>query len=137
MGHPLTTPHYYTAQLPVGPLHRSPTKNRMLQTFVGQTTTGVHGYLTWTTLPIPTPRDSPYLRPGKKLSQMPTNPQTLDWLNKATRWQLTAASLVALQRIPGLVFAYGRDCEKAMGCHSAFMASMPLHLFLYVGPLGI
>src|ERR1700733_8185221 len=50
----------------------------------------------------------------------PTNP---DWLNKGDNaWQLTAASLVALQSIPGLVVLYAGIVKRKWAVNSAFMA---------------
>jgi Amt family ammonium transporter len=54
------------------------------------------------------------------MSDNPTNP---DWLNKGDNaWQLTAASLVALQSIPGLVVLYGGLVKRKWALNSAFMA---------------
>jgi Amt family ammonium transporter len=50
----------------------------------------------------------------------PTHP---DWLNQGDNaWQLTAASLVALQSIPGLVVLYGGLVKRKWALNSAFMA---------------
>jgi Amt family ammonium transporter len=49
-----------------------------------------------------------------------TNP---DWLNKGDNaWQLTAATLVALQSVPGLVVLYAGAVKKKWAINSAFMA---------------
>ncbi|KAF5952368.1 hypothetical protein HYC85_010312 [Camellia sinensis] len=46
-----------------------------------------------------------------------------EWLNKADNaWQLTAATLVGLQSIPGLVILYGGMVKKKWAVNSAFMA---------------
>ncbi|KAJ8759415.1 hypothetical protein K2173_006936 [Erythroxylum novogranatense] len=46
-----------------------------------------------------------------------------DWLNKGDNaWQLTAATLVALQSVPGLVILYGSMVKKKWAINSAFMA---------------
>lgn len=46
-----------------------------------------------------------------------------DWMNKADNaWQLTAAALVGLQSIPGLVILYGSMVKKKWAVNSAFMA---------------
>ena len=46
-----------------------------------------------------------------------------DWLNKADNaWQLTAATLVGLQSVPGLVILYGSIVKKKWAVNSAFMA---------------
>jgi Amt family ammonium transporter len=45
------------------------------------------------------------------------------WLNKGDNaWQLTAASLVALQSVPGLVVLYGGIVKRKWAINSAFMA---------------
>ncbi|KAL5837792.1 hypothetical protein ACOSQ3_014961 [Xanthoceras sorbifolium] len=45
------------------------------------------------------------------------------WLNKGDNaWQLTAATLVGLQSIPGLVILYGSMVKKKWALNSAFMA---------------
>ncbi|KAK6915424.1 Ammonium transporter AmtB-like domain [Dillenia turbinata] len=46
-----------------------------------------------------------------------------EWLNKGDNaWQLTAATLVGLQSIPGLVILYGAMVKKKWAVNSAFMA---------------
>ncbi|OWM82036.1 ammonium transporter 3 member 3-like [Punica granatum] len=46
-----------------------------------------------------------------------------EWMNKADNaWQLTAATLVGLQSIPGLVIIYGSMVKKKWAVNSAFMA---------------
>lgn len=46
-----------------------------------------------------------------------------EWLNKGDNaWQLTAATLVGLQSIPGLVILYGSMVKKKWAINSAFMA---------------
>ncbi|CAO2836976.1 unnamed protein product [Amaranthus hypochondriacus] len=45
------------------------------------------------------------------------------WLNKGDNaWQLTAATLVGLQSVPGLVILYGSIVKKKWAVNSAFMA---------------
>ncbi|XVF87942.1 hypothetical protein PTKIN_Ptkin19aG0009200 [Pterospermum kingtungense] len=45
-----------------------------------------------------------------------------DWMNKGDNaWQLTAATLVGLQSIPGLVILYGGSVKKKWAVNSAFM----------------
>lgn len=45
------------------------------------------------------------------------------WLNKAdSAWQLTAATLVGMQSVPGLVILYGSMVKKKWAINSAFMA---------------
>ncbi|XP_077221203.1 ammonium transporter 2 member 3-like [Tasmannia lanceolata] len=45
------------------------------------------------------------------------------WLNKAdTAWQLTAATMVGLQSVPGLIILYGSMVKKKWAVNSAFMA---------------
>jgi Amt family ammonium transporter len=52
-----------------------------------------------------------------------TNPLAPPWLNNGDNaWQLTAASLVALQSIPGLVILYGGIVKRKWAVNSAFMA---------------
>jgi len=51
---------------------------------------------------------------------MSTNPPWLDTGDNA--WQLTAASLVALQSVPGLVVLYAGIVKKRWAVNSAFMA---------------
>ncbi|KAH6767756.1 ammonium transporter 2 [Perilla frutescens var. hirtella] len=60
-------------------------------------------------------------------SWMPTNLQPDDanpvWMSKADNaWQLTAATMVGLQSIPGLVILYGSIVKKKWAVNSAFMA---------------
>lgn len=44
------------------------------------------------------------------------------WLNKGDNaWQLTAATLVGLQSVPGLVILYGSIVKKKWAVNSAFM----------------
>lgn len=46
-----------------------------------------------------------------------------DWNNKADNaWQLTAATLVGLQSVPGLVILYGSMVKRKWAVNSAFMA---------------
>ncbi|KAK8545456.1 hypothetical protein V6N13_066738 [Hibiscus sabdariffa] len=46
-----------------------------------------------------------------------------EWLNKGDNaWQLTAATLVGLQSIPGLVILYGSMVKRKWAINSAFMA---------------
>ncbi|CAL8996809.1 unnamed protein product [Prunus brigantina] len=46
-----------------------------------------------------------------------------DWMNKADNaWQLTAATLVGLQSVPGLIILYGGAVKKKWAVNSAFMA---------------
>ncbi|OUZ99136.1 Ammonium transporter [Macleaya cordata] len=50
-------------------------------------------------------------------------PSVPPWLNKGDNaWQLTAATLVALQSMPGLVILYGSIVKKKWAVNSAFMA---------------
>lgn len=45
------------------------------------------------------------------------------WLNKGDNaWQLTAATMVGLQSVPGLVILYGSMVKKKWAVNSAFMA---------------
>ncbi|XP_068651542.1 ammonium transporter 2 member 5-like [Aristolochia californica] len=46
-----------------------------------------------------------------------------EWLNKADNaWQLTAATLVGLQSVPGLILLYGGAVKKKWAINSAFMS---------------
>jgi Amt family ammonium transporter len=46
-----------------------------------------------------------------------------DWLNKGDNaWQMTAATLVGMQSVPGLVILYGSIVKKKWAINSAFMA---------------
>ncbi|XP_073060263.1 ammonium transporter 2 member 5-like [Primulina eburnea] len=46
-----------------------------------------------------------------------------DWMNKGDNaWQMTAATMVGLQSIPGLVILYGSIVKKKWAVNSAFMA---------------
>lgn len=46
-----------------------------------------------------------------------------DWMNKGDNaWQLTAATLVGLQTVPGLIILYGSIVKKKWAVNSAFMA---------------
>ncbi|KAL5712479.1 Ammonium transporter 2 member 5 [Ranunculus cassubicifolius] len=52
-----------------------------------------------------------------------TNAAAPDWLNKGDNaWQLTAATMVGLQTVPGLVILYGSIVKKKWAVNSAFMA---------------
>src|SRR5436190_23360355 len=54
------------------------------------------------------------------MSDDPINPP---WLNSGDNaWQLTAASLVGLQSVPGLVVLYAGIVKKKWAVYSAFMA---------------
>ncbi|KAL0318636.1 UNVERIFIED_CONTAM: Ammonium transporter 2 [Sesamum angustifolium] len=45
------------------------------------------------------------------------------WLNKGDNgWELTAAAMVGLQSVPGLVILYGSMVKKKWAVNSAFMA---------------
>ena len=51
------------------------------------------------------------------------NPTDPDWLDTGDNaWQLTAASLVALQSVPGLVILYAGWVKHKWAINSAFMA---------------
>ncbi|KAF5937422.1 hypothetical protein HYC85_024928 [Camellia sinensis] len=59
--------------------------------------------------------------------ELPPNLKTDDaspyWMNKGDNaWQLTAATLVGLQSVPGLVILYGSIVKKKWAVNSAFMA---------------
>ncbi|RWR77436.1 ammonium transporter 3 member 1 [Cinnamomum micranthum f. kanehirae] len=60
------------------------------------------------------------------MNQLPSNlaptVATPEWLNKADNvWQLTAATLVGLQSVPGLIILYGGGVKKKWAVNSAFM----------------
>eukprot|EP00249_Psilotum_nudum_P025312 c29663_g1_i1 orf=466-1950(+) len=51
------------------------------------------------------------------------SPALPDWLNKGDNaWQMTAATLVGIQSVPGLVILYGSIVKKKWAVNSAFMA---------------
>ncbi|KAF6985141.1 hypothetical protein CFC21_003037 [Triticum aestivum] len=51
------------------------------------------------------------------------SPAVPDWLNKGDNaWQLTAATMVGIQSMPGLVVLYGSIVKKKWAVNSAFMA---------------
>eukprot|EP00250_Pteridium_aquilinum_P019820 c24587_g1_i2 orf=123-1583(-) len=57
---------------------------------------------------------SAYMNPGGAVP---------DWLNKGDNaWQLTAATVVGMQSVPGLVILYGSMVKKKWAVNSAFMA---------------
>ncbi|MQL80044.1 hypothetical protein Taro_012468, partial [Colocasia esculenta] len=57
------------------------------------------------------------------LAYRPDLPSVPDWLNKGDNgWQLTAATFVGLQSMPGLVVLYGSIVKKKWAVNSAFMA---------------
>ncbi|KAJ0759442.1 putative blood group Rhesus C/E/D polypeptide, ammonium transporter, ammonium/urea transporter [Helianthus annuus] len=65
--------------------------------------------------------------PPPALVALPSNlvpaPWSPEWLNKADNaWQLTAATLVGLQSVPGLIILYGGAVKKKWAVNSAFMA---------------
>ncbi|KAJ7533934.1 hypothetical protein O6H91_13G071800 [Diphasiastrum complanatum] len=54
---------------------------------------------------------------------MSVTPVTPTWLDKGDNaWQMTAATLVGLQSVPGLVILYGSIVKKKWAVNSAFMA---------------
>ncbi|KAF6173407.1 hypothetical protein GIB67_027102 [Kingdonia uniflora] len=56
-------------------------------------------------------------------SNLLPNEASPEWFNKADNaWQLTAATLVGLQSVPGLVILYGSIVKKKWAVNSAFMA---------------
>ncbi|KAG6555042.1 hypothetical protein Mapa_003074 [Marchantia paleacea] len=57
------------------------------------------------------------------LGYLNTAKVTPPWLNKGDQaWQLTAATLVGMQSVPGLVILYGSIVKKKWAVNSAFMA---------------
>lgn len=61
------------------------------------------------------------------MSQFPANlmpdEASPEWMNKGDNaWQITAATLVGLQSVPGLVILYGSIVKKKWAVNSAFMA---------------
>ncbi|KAK4492500.1 hypothetical protein RD792_003309 [Penstemon davidsonii] len=62
-----------------------------------------------------------------KYAWLPSNLQPDDanpeWMNKGDNaWQMTAATMVGLQSVPGLVILYGSIVKKKWAVNSAFMA---------------
>lgn len=56
-------------------------------------------------------------------SNLITGEGSPEWMNKGDNaWQLTAATLVGLQSVPGLVILYGSIVKKKWAVNSAFMA---------------
>lgn len=56
-------------------------------------------------------------------SNLLPNDASPEWMNKGDNtWQLTAATLVGLQSVPGLVILYGSIVKKKWALNSAFMA---------------
>lgn len=56
-------------------------------------------------------------------SNLLPNEASPEWMNKGDNtWQLTAATLVGLQSVPGLVILYGSIVKKKWALNSAFMA---------------
>ncbi|PKA47979.1 Ammonium transporter 3 member 1 [Apostasia shenzhenica] len=52
-----------------------------------------------------------------------TTAAVADWLNKGDNaWQMTAATLVGIQSVPGLIILYGGIVKKKWAVNSAFMA---------------
>lgn len=69
----------------------------------------------------------------ENLQISPANPE---WMSKGDNaWQLTAATLVGLQSVPGLVILYGSIVKKKWAVNSAFMAlyAFAAVLFCWVG----
>ncbi|PQE24967.1 amt family ammonium transporter protein [Rutstroemia sp. NJR-2017a WRK4] len=61
------------------------------------------------------------------------NPIAPDWLNSGDNaWQLTAASLGALQSVPGLVVLYAGIPHSKWATNSAFMALYAFAITLLV-----
>lgn len=61
------------------------------------------------------------------MSHLPSNLLPVDgspeWMNRGDNtWQLTSATLVGLQSVPGLVILYGSIVKKKWALNSAFMA---------------
>ena len=56
-------------------------------------------------------------------SNLLPNEASPEWMNRADNaWQLTTATLVGMQSIPGLVILYGSMVKKKWAVNSAFMA---------------
>ncbi|KAM0943581.1 putative ammonium transporter, ammonium/urea transporter [Dioscorea sansibarensis] len=56
-------------------------------------------------------------------SGLATSESSPEWLNKGDNaWQLTTATLVGMQSVPGLVILYGSIVKKKWAINSAFMA---------------
>ena len=57
----------------------------------------------------------------------------MEWLNEgANSWQMTAATLVGLMSIPGLVVLYGGVMQKRWSVNSMMMAFIAFALVLVV-----
>ncbi|MCO5597219.1 hypothetical protein L7F22_051295 [Adiantum nelumboides] len=60
---------------------------------------------------------------GVPIAYLNNLPSLPDWLNKGDNaWQMTAATLVGIQSVPGLVILYGSIVKKKWAINSAFMA---------------
>lgn len=85
--------------------------------------THTHKHIITESFPNPNPKMSTpanysYLPPN--LIPDDANP---DWYSKADNaWQLTAATMVMLQSVPGLIILYGGAVKKKWAVNSAFMA---------------
>ncbi|XP_028767019.1 ammonium transporter 3 member 1-like [Neltuma alba] len=56
-------------------------------------------------------------------SNLASSPASPDWMSKADNaWQLTAATLVGIQSVPGLIILYGGAVKKKWAVNSAFMS---------------
>lgn len=72
-----------------------------------------------------------YYSPGLPEGLLP-NEASPPWYNKGdSAWQLTAATLVCLQSVPGLVILYGGMVKKKWAVNSAFMALYALAAVLF------
>jgi ammonium transporter, Amt family len=64
---------------------------------------------------------------------MADDPIAPDWLNNGDNaWQLTAATLVGLQSVPGLVILYAGIVKTKWAVNSAFMALYAFAMVLVV-----
>uniref|UniRef100_A0A452ZBX0 Ammonium transporter AmtB-like domain-containing protein n=1 Tax=Aegilops tauschii subsp. strangulata TaxID=200361 RepID=A0A452ZBX0_AEGTS len=60
---------------------------------------------------------------SREMAYAASSPAVPDWLNKGDNaWQLTAATFVGIQSMPGLVVLYGSIVKKKWAVNSAFMA---------------
>ncbi|VAH65594.1 hypothetical protein VPH35_046064 [Triticum aestivum] len=67
--------------------------------------------------------DQTMAAPPLPSAYMPDLPAVPEWLNKGDNaWQLTAATFVGIQSMPGLVVLYGSIVKKKWAVNSAFMA---------------
>uniref|UniRef100_A0A452ZBN5 Ammonium transporter AmtB-like domain-containing protein n=1 Tax=Aegilops tauschii subsp. strangulata TaxID=200361 RepID=A0A452ZBN5_AEGTS len=73
--------------------------------------------------PLPRHRHRTKRARSREMAYAASSPAVPDWLNKGDNaWQLTAATFVGIQSMPGLVVLYGSIVKKKWAVNSAFMA---------------